>query len=172
MNSIDGLKTKRLEFRKLTKDDIPIWYAFFQDPKSLLYIGLAFGPNDMSISKEWIDKQMARNEENGYGLHAFIDKETGRFIGQCGLIPRDLDGKDDLEVAYHVLTEFRGMGYGSEAAIAVKEFAKKNKLKDSLISIIHVDNDASQNVALKNGMSRGVKTRFMEMDVFIYRIIL
>ena len=170
MYNIDGLKTKRLEFRKLTKDDIPLWYEFFQDPNSLLYIGANFTDNDMKVSENWIDRQVTRYDENGSGLYAFIDRETKLFIGQCGLIPRDIDGQDEVEIAYHVLTKYRRKGYGSEAAIAVKDFAKRNKLKDSLISIIHVDNEASQKVAMKNGMKRGVKTRFMEMDVFIYRV--
>ena len=170
MKSIEGLKSIRLEFRKLSIEDISLWSAFFEDPNSLLYIGAKIDSNAREASKKWIDKQIGRYDEDGSGLYAFIDRETNLFIGQCGLLPRNIDGQEEIEIAYHVLSEFRGMGYGSEAAIAVKEFANENKIKDSLISIIHVDNIASQKVAMKNGMKRGAMTRFIELDVYIYRV--
>jgi len=172
MNSIDGLKTERIEFRKLKKEDIPLWFTFFQDPSSLLYIGLGIEKKELNDAEKWIDRQIGRYKEDGFGLYAFLDIETQKLIGQCGLIPREIDGQDELEIAYHVLPEYRRMGYASEAATAAKEFAKTNKLKDSLISIIHIDNLASQKVALNNGLKRGVKTKYMEMDVFIYRVVL
>lgn len=172
MNSIEGHKTERIEFRRLTKKDIPLWLTFLQEPKSGLYIGLGIEKKELSDAEEWIDRQIERNKENGLGLYAFVDIETQKMIGQCGLIPREIDGQDELEIAYHVLPEYRRMGYASEAATAAKEFAKTNKLKESLISIIHIDNMASQKVALKNGLKRGVKTKYMEMDVFIYRVVL
>jgi len=34
------------------------------------------------------------------GLWATIHKETGDFIGRCGLLPWGLDGQNEVEVAF------------------------------------------------------------------------
>ena len=35
--------------------------------------------------QEWLDRQLGRYEEYGFGLWAVILKETGEMIGQCGI---------------------------------------------------------------------------------------
>lgn len=45
------------------------------------------------------------------------------------------------------------LGYATEAAIAVRNFARSRALAPRLASIIHQDNSASRRVAEKVGMS-------------------
>lgn len=68
------------------------------------------------------------------------------------------------------MPEFRGLGYALEAAQKCRDFAFQNQLADSLISIIHPDNIASQQVALKNGMKLSKQTNYSNLPVNIYRI--
>jgi [ribosomal protein S5]-alanine N-acetyltransferase len=75
-----------------------------------------------------------------------------------------------MEIGYHLLPKFWHGGYASEAAIACKDFAFKNNLSESLISIIHPKNIASQKVAIKNGMTLDKETSWREMKVWIFRI--
>ena len=49
---------------------------------------------------EWLDRQIARYQTDGFGLWAVILKETGQMIGQCGLTWQDFNGKQVLEVGY------------------------------------------------------------------------
>ena len=83
---------------------------------------------------------------------------------------KKIEGKKEIEIGYHILPEYWGNGYATEAAHFFKQFAFKNELTDTLISIIHVDNVMSQNVAVKNGMIRTIRTQYTTRPVYIYRI--
>ena len=50
------------------------------------------------------------------GLWATIHKESGKFIGRCGLLPWTINGQMKLEVAYTIAQEYWGQGLASEAA--------------------------------------------------------
>ena len=105
------------------------------------------------------------------GMNVLIDKGSGEFVGQCGLLVQNVDEQEELEVGYSLMPEFRGLGYALEAAQKCRDFAFQNQLADSLISIIHPDNIASQNVALKNGMKLSKQTIYSGMSVKVYRIM-
>jgi RimJ/RimL family protein N-acetyltransferase len=99
-----------------------------------------------------------------------LEKESNEFIGQCGLIKQEVDGKTEIEVGYHVFKKYWGRGFAPEAAKIFLEYAFNNNLSDSVISIIHVGNTKSQRVADKNGLTREKQTRWSDLDVFIYRM--
>ena len=52
----------------------------------------------------------------------------------------------------------------------LRNYAFEQAFADSLISIIHVDNSASENVAKKNGMVNVASTELWNLPVHIYRI--
>jgi [ribosomal protein S5]-alanine N-acetyltransferase len=166
----DGLQSLRLITRCLTPKDKGIWARFFNDA----LVG-EFFPNpekktDSERADEWIDKQIKRYAEERYGLQALIEKETGNFVGQCGMLLQEVDGLHELEVGYHIFPEFRGMGYAAEAARLFLNYAFQNKQSGSVISIIHKNNLRSQRVAEKNGLKRGKETGWNTIPVYIYRI--
>ena len=110
-----------------------------------------------------------KNRER-YDLQALIKKDSGEFIGQCGLLAQDISGRNELEVDYHLIPRYWGKGYATKAAKEFKSIGFENNLAESIISIIDCENTPSQKVAERSGMTRGIKTEFMEMDDFIYRI--
>jgi RimJ/RimL family protein N-acetyltransferase len=91
-------------------------------------------------------------------------------VGQCGLLVQTIDDIEELEIGYSLMPAHRGKGYASEAARKCKEFAFENEFSDSLISVIHVDNNASARVALANGMFLDKSTISKGDPVNIYRI--
>lgn len=108
-------------------------------------------PKTRDEAAAWI----AWNEENyardGFGLWILHDS-SGAFVGDCGLTWQVVDGVEDLEVGYHVLPRFQGLGLATEAALACREFARSRGI-ERLIAIIHPDNRPSQRVAEKMGLS-------------------
>lgn len=166
----DNLESKRLFTRFLTTDDIIIWTDFFKNKEAIEFLP-SFGMDTIEErAKYWIDKQLTRYKENKFGLQALIDKNTNDFIGQCGLIKQEVDGQIEIEVGYHVFKKFWGQGYAPEAARIFIDYAFKNNLTDSVISIIDIRNIKSQKVAIKNGLKREKQTKWLDLDVFIYRI--
>lgn len=167
---LDSAETERLGIRKLNKSDVDTWALFFENNPSLEYLGLDLSPDSKTQAIDWIEKQLWRYENGKFGHHALIKKGTDRFIGQCGLLTQELDGLEVIELGYHILPEFWGMGYATEAAQLFRNYAFDNKICQSLVSIIDIRNKASQRVAEKNGMHRGSQERYYDLDVYIYKI--
>ena len=173
---LNGLTTDRLRFQKLTYSDISIWVEFFQNKDILPFIGFDPSSNPYDLSKQWIEKQLWRYNNNQYGHHALINKKTDEFIGQAGLLTQDVNGKKEIEIGYHVIPRFRNLHYATEAAEKVRNFAFENNICSSLISMIHEENIPSQKVASNIGMKKEEKVHQYWRDIeafgifYIYRI--
>lgn len=166
----DQLETGRLYTRFLTPEDAGVWTEFFKDKDALAYLPLHGFTKPEELSENWLNRQLQRYRQQRYGLQALVHKKTGELIGQCGLLLQEVDGITETEVGYHILKKHRGCGYAPEAAERFIRYAFENKLSESVISIIHINNSNSQRVALKNGLEREKQTRWNNLDVWIYRI--
>ena len=166
---LEGEESDRLIYRKLVESDFDAWLPFHQEPTSMQYWS---GPREepkVACSK-WFDKVYYRYDNELGGHNALISKATGAFIGMCGLLIQTVDNMEELEIGYSILPEYWKKGYASEAAIKCREYATENKLRDSLISIIHIDNLPSRKVALNNGMELDKKTSYKGIPVDIFRV--
>ena len=167
---LDGITTKRLKTRKLELSDITIWEKFFENNNSLPYLGIDLSKDNRTQSKEWIERQLWRYENNKFGHQALIERKTNNFVGQCGLLTQQIDNKIETEIAYHIIPEYWGLGFATEAAKEFRDYAFRNDLCNSLISVIDVRNIASQKVAKKNGMKVSMQTKYNDLNVYVYRI--
>ena len=103
--------------------------------------------------QQWLENQLRRYREDGFGLWAVLLKDTEQMIGQCGITWQECNGRRVLEVGYLFEKAYWHQGYATEAAIACKEYAFEVLQADEVFSIIRDNNFASQKVALRNGMS-------------------
>jgi ribosomal-protein-alanine N-acetyltransferase len=92
-----------------------------------------------------------RNPE--LGLWATVYKGSGKFIGRCGLLPWDIEGQPQVEVAYTIARDYWGQGLATEAAQAILKYGFEKLNLARLVSLIEPENIASQRVAEKIGMS-------------------
>ena len=165
-----GLSTERLLMRPITKQDVPVWATFFIDPVATRFIPTGGETDVHKRAAFWIERQLARYAENRYGMMALINKANNELVGQCGLLTQMVDDKQELEIGYHLLPKYWKQGYAIEAAKTFRDFAFKNELSDSVISIIALENYPSQKVAVRNGMKVDKQSEFFDKDVLIYRI--
>ncbi|MDX1446523.1 GNAT family N-acetyltransferase [Lishizhenia sp.] len=165
-----NLSTARLNLRPMGKEDINSWAEFFENNNSLHFLGIEACKTHKEMAEEWIEKQFPRYENENLGLLAGIDKETGDIVGVCGIIPREIDGKKEYELAYSVKPKYWQKGYATEMTACVKAYAKDKLNIDRIISIIHVENNASKKVALKNGMESTKKTTYLNMPVEVFAL--
>jgi RimJ/RimL family protein N-acetyltransferase len=166
----DNLNSERLTTRLLTSNDVAIWTNFFNDKDCARFFPTMGMTNATDRAAFWIQKQLARYEENRFGLQALINKETGEFVGQCGLLLQEVDSQPVLEIGYSLLKPHWHKGYAIEAAQLFKDYAFHSDFSDELVSIIDTQNVTSQAVAIKNGMLNLKQTRFWDLDVFIFGI--
>lgn len=144
------LETQRLVLREMTQGDFSALCKILQDREVMYAYEGAFSSDEVQV---WLDRQLERYKQNGFGLWAVILKETGIMIGQCGLTMQDYNSSKIMEVGYLFQKEYWHRGYASEAAIACKEYAFNKLNATEVYSIIRDTNIPSQNVAIRNGMS-------------------
>src|SRR5262245_31146105 len=146
------LETNRLLLRRQVIEDLDELWALYCNPEITRYIPDA--PRTREEAREELEWHM-----NGHpkypelGLWATIYKETGKFIGRCGLLPWTIDGKQEVEVAYTIAQEYWGQGLGAEAAQGILNYGFERLNLSRLICRIEPENIASQRVAEKIGMT-------------------
>jgi len=143
------LETERLILREMTQEDFPFLCKILQDDDVMYAYEGAFSNIEV---QSWLDNQIDRYREYGFGLWAVVLKEKGIMIGQCGLTMQNYNSNMVLEVGYLFQKEYWHCGYATEAAIACKEYAFDKLNAKEVYSIIRDINIPSQNVAKRNGM--------------------
>jgi [ribosomal protein S5]-alanine N-acetyltransferase len=146
------LETPRLLLRQLTLNDQDSLYTLYQDPEVRRYFPegiLSYEQTGKELS--WIIDVYYR--QYGFGLWATIEKETGAFIGRCGLLPWTIEGQAEVEVAYMLARDRWGQGMATEAARAILEYGFVRLPVRRLICLIDRENQASIRVATKIGMT-------------------
>jgi RimJ/RimL family protein N-acetyltransferase len=109
------LETQRLLLRHLLIDDLDDLFAFYNDPEVVKYIPDA--PRTYEETREELEWFMNGHPKfPNLGLWATIYKETGQFIGRCGLLPWTIDGQEEVEVAFALSKSHWGQGLATEAA--------------------------------------------------------
>jgi len=158
-------ETPRLSLRHLVMDDLDNLFALYRDPEIRKYFPEGIlNYDDTKEELEWHMNGHPRHPE--LGLWATVYKETGRFIGRCGLLPWDIDGKLEIEIAYLLDKKFWHQGLATEAANGIMKYAFEKLTLSRLICLIDPDNIASQRVAERIGMSLERKVDGIDGDNF------
>lgn len=145
------LETDSLILRHQVLEDLDDLWALYCDPEITKYIPDA--PRSREEAKEELEWHMHGHPRfPELGLWATIHKETGKFIGRCGLLPWTIDGQPEVEVAYTIAREYWGQGLGTEVARAILNYGFEKLYLTRLICVIEPENTASKKVAEKIGM--------------------
>ncbi len=145
------IETERLYMRRMGQSDFDALCRILQDEETMYAYEGAFTDEEV---QDWLERQLSRYEKWGFGLWAVILKETGEMIGQCGLTMQPWKDSEVLEIGYLFERAYWHRGYATEAAEACKRYAFEELGAEEVCSIIRDTNTASQNVALRNGMTR------------------
>jgi RimJ/RimL family protein N-acetyltransferase len=74
---------------------------------------------------------------------------SNAYIGDCGLTYQEVEGKNELEIGYHVVAPERRKGFATEAALACLDWGFTHTSADAICSIVRSSNIASQAVAAR-----------------------
>jgi ribosomal-protein-alanine N-acetyltransferase len=144
------LETERLLLRDLSVDDLPAYERLYADVEVTRF--LAGAPTDSEGVRDWLDRRLASNADGSSAMRTIFERTTGAFVGRCGLLTWDIDGRRETEVGYALARPYWGKGYAIEAATAVRDDAVDRLGHRRLISLILVDNERSIRVAERLGM--------------------
>lgn len=143
------LDTARLRLRTIEEKDAPFYFNLVNSPPFLANIGDK-GVRNLADARAGIaGGPMAMRAALGHSLYLVELKESGVAIGMAGLIKRE--ALDDVDLGYAFLPPYFGLGYGYEAAVAVREHARALGLR-RLVAITSPENTASNGLLEKIGM--------------------
>jgi ribosomal-protein-alanine N-acetyltransferase len=143
------LETERLTLRYQQPSDVAPLVGLWADPDVTRYMG---GPRD----REWLQSALEETARDPYAerydLWPLIEKKTGQVIGHCGLLDKEVEGRQEIELTYVLASSAWGKGYATEIGRALKTHAFEEMALDRLIALIEPENTASERVAEKVGM--------------------
>ena len=142
--------TQRLILREMSMADLDDMAALLGDPEVMRYYPR---PRTRAEAQEWIEWNLRLYRDYGFGLWAVQLRDSGEFVGDCGLTLQRVDGAEEIEVGYHVRVPLQGNGYATEAAAAARDYARDTLSLHRLIAIIDPANTPSQRVAAKIGLA-------------------
>lgn len=153
------LKTERLILRPWKETDLAPFAKLNGDPKVM-----EFFPSVMTTeeSNKFVENISDSFNKDGWGFWAAALIETDECIGMIGL--RDVFFKvpftPAVEIGWRLAYEHWGKGYAAEGALAALEFGFQTLNLDEIVSFTAVQNQRSQRVMEKIGMSRSPKDDF------------
>lgn len=164
-------ETDRLILRRLVRADLTALYEIMRKPEVMYAWEQGFHKSEV---RRWLNRQLTRYYKDGYGYFAVILKDTGRLIGQAGIMKSEIDGKEVTEVGYIFDNTIWGHGYATEAARACVRLASEKFGIQELYCTVRPENASSVAVAERLGMTRiGEYTKIYkekEMPHLIYSL--
>lgn len=143
------LETPRLLVRLMQPGDIDPLVALWTDPAVTKHMG---GPRDREQLEGNLAAMCREASKGAYDLWPVVEKATGAVIGMAGLLEKDVNGRDAIELVYVLSKSVWGQGYATEIASAIREYAFSTLGLRRIVSLIHPENTASMRVAKKVGM--------------------
>jgi RimJ/RimL family protein N-acetyltransferase len=138
------IETERLLLREFVPEDLEQLAPIFADAEMMRFYQAPF---TRERTADWIARSMGLYAERGHGLWAMLRRDDGLFLGDCGLVPQQIEGVEQLEIGYHVRRDQWGRGYATEAAVACRDYAFERLGAASVCSIVDPLNLASRRVA-------------------------
>ena len=117
------LQTKRLILRPLQLDDLEALYEYTGDSEGIKY--MLFLPHEsLQEAKKFLQDAVAEWAKENPSYFEFGMELDGKLIGTMSAYRED-DGRE-IEFGWVIHRDYRGQGFVTEAALAVKAFAIEN----------------------------------------------
>jgi ribosomal-protein-alanine N-acetyltransferase len=145
------LETERLILRPLEEKDLPVYRRLWGNPNVTRWLSstATFGPETADRAVAGWTRHL---HEHGYAPWAAVHRESGAFMGHCGL--QFLKEWGYPEVLYAFDEEWWGQGYATEGALASVAFGLGALRLDRIGGMAFEDNVASARVLEKAGLTR------------------
>ena len=161
------LQTARLTVRELVPADLDFMAEMLADAEVMRYY-----PKRLTrdLSSDWIERQIARYMNDGYGLWLAEDRNSGKPVGQVGLVRQQINGADETEVGYMIHKPYWRHGFATEGALACRDYAFNTLNKPRVISLVREDNAASRGVAENLGMEVVGRAPYGGAESLVYAV--
>ena len=162
---IPVIETERLRLVALGERHFEAYAAMLADAETTRYVGDG-QPLDRMNAWRSMAMLLGHWTLRGYGMWALERKDTGDFVGRLGL--HNPDGWPGLELGWMLVAKARRNGFATEGGQAALTFAFEQLHADRVISLIRVDNTASERVARRLGGRQGTTIDFLGGSTLVY----
>jgi RimJ/RimL family protein N-acetyltransferase len=142
------LETERLVLKRFSPADTQGFYELNLDPEVIRYTG------DVSFASVVEAEAFIRNydhyERYGFGRWSVFIRDSGNYIGFCGLNYRL--ALDEVDVGFRFLKRYWGKGYATEAARGSLLYGFNEYALNKIVGRAIQENLASHRVLQKLGM--------------------
>ena len=145
------VETERLIVRALEPGDVEALAALWCDPAATAYLG---GPRTFDAVCRTLRDDLALPEQPTFDLWPTIEKASGRLVGHCGLLDKEIAGRSEVELVYVIAPPAWGRGLATEAGRGIRDHAVTALGLRRLVALIHPENAASERVVAKLGFRR------------------
>jgi len=162
------LETERLLLRQWRESDLDGFAAMMAEPEVARFLTSDRRPLDRISAWRAMAVFAGHWALKGYGLFVCEEKATGAYVGRVG--PWRPEGWYGFEIGWGLSRRAWGKGYATEAALASARWAFETFDLPEIVSVIHVDNKASQRVAQRLGMAPGPTLLHAGMPHSVWRV--
>jgi [ribosomal protein S5]-alanine N-acetyltransferase len=141
------LTSARLGFRCWSPGDLPLALALWGDPEVTRFIG---GPLPPDSAKQRLRAEIESMAAHGVQYWPVFLLAGGTYVGCAGLRPYRLEDRI-YELGFHLLPQFWGQGFATEAGAAVVTFGFEALGAAALFAGHHPANATSRRVLTKLG---------------------
>jgi [ribosomal protein S5]-alanine N-acetyltransferase len=162
---MDTFATLRLKATRLAREDLPDLVELHLDGEVSRFLG---GVRTPAATATYLATNLRHWTDHGIGLWT-LRTHDGTFIGRAGLRYVDLEGVQELEVAYTFVRRAWGQGFATEIARALVAIWESRRVEPSLVGIVMKGNVPSERVLLKVGFSHERDAVFHDANCGVFR---
>jgi RimJ/RimL family protein N-acetyltransferase len=141
--------TERLELRLPVEADRGCFVELFQDPA---FMAFSAGAHDVASAHARFDDMLRTADAVPFAKQPIIERSSGLIVGYSGVAWFEFGGAARMEFGYRLVPEARGVGYATEAGLAVLSVAA-GSFRGELLAMIDPSNLASKRVINKLGFA-------------------
>ena len=162
----DRFVLRRLRAERLTPAHFPDLRRMDEDPRLMAWLG---GVRSVEQTEAYLARNLAHWTEHGFGIWMLRDPATGRTIGRAGLRHVEVEGVQEVEIAYALLPELWGRGIGTDAARACVTIGHDWLGFASLVALVRPANLPSQHVLRKASLTLEREVSHAGMPHLLFR---
>src|SRR5579883_3474624 len=113
-----AFETEHLLFRPLTHADLNDLTTLYADPEVMRFLG---GPRSKDEVLRVLNAYFRENQMYGDTFYAILLKPDQRFVGYCGLLSQEVEGRQEVELVYVLARQYWQQGLALEGIQALKD---------------------------------------------------
>lgn len=156
------LFAERLRFIHLNELD-----RMHQDKQVMSTLG---GVRSVDDTRLFILNNLHHWQRHGFGLWAFRDKTNNHFVGRAGLRKTDVEGKEEVELAYALMAKFWGKGLATEMGEEILKIGFELLGLHEIVCFTLTSNLASKRVMEKLGFQYEREMIYADLPHLFYRL--